>query len=279
MEPEPVRTSLDDKPGHPHSTDDPVRMTLDDGIATITLDSPANRNALSARLVARLRHHLAEAGVDERVRAVVLTHTGPTFCSGMDLREAAAGGMAQGAEQLLALLRLVVEVPVPVVAHLRGNARAGGIGLVGAADLAIAPAQATFAFTEARLGLSPAVISLTTAPRMDPRSVSRYYLTGDVFDGAEAERIGLLTRAVNGPEGADEAVAALVASFRLCSRQGLVESKKLTIGALQAGFDRDGRELARRSAELFASADATEGMAAFREKRAPKWVSEGGAGR
>ncbi|MGW1995349.1 enoyl-CoA hydratase family protein [Embleya sp. NPDC001921] len=273
MDAEPVRSNPDAEPTHPHAGDDPVRMSLDDGIATITLDSPANRNALSARLVARLRHHLAEAGVDERVRAVVLTHTGPTFCSGMDLREAAAGGMAQGAEQLLALLRLVVEVPVPVVAHLRGNARAGGIGLVGAADLAIAPAQATFAFTEARLGLSPAVISLTTAPRMDPRSVSRYFLTGDVFDGVEAERIGLLTRAVEGAGGADDAVAALVASFRLCSRQGLIESKKLTTGAVRAGFDRDGQALARRSAELFASPDATEGMAAFREKRKPKWVT------
>ncbi|MYW05718.1 enoyl-CoA hydratase family protein [Streptomyces sp. SID3343] len=248
-------------------------MNLDEGIATITLDAPANRNALSARLVASLRHHLAEAGVDERVRAIVLTHTGPTFCSGMDLREAAEGGMAHGAEQLLALLRLVVEVPVPVVAHLRGNARAGGIGLLGAADVAIAPAQATFAFTEARLGLSPAVISLTTVPRMDPRSVSRYFLTGDVFDGVEAERMGLLTRAVDGVEGTDDAVAALLASFRLCSRQGLVESKKLTVRELVAGFDRDGGALARRSAELFASDDATEGMAAFREKRPPHWAA------
>lgn len=251
---------------------EPVRMSLDAGIATITLDSPANRNALSARLVARLRHHLAEAGVDERVRAVVLTHTGPTFCSGMDLREAAEGGMEHAAEQLTALLRLVVEVPVPVVAHLRGNARAGGIGLVGAADLAIAPADATFAFTEARLGLSPAVISLTTVPRMDARSVSRYFLTGDVFDGVEAERIGLLTRAVEGPTGADDAVAALVASFRLCARQGLIESKKLTTSGLRAGFEADGGALARRSAELFGSNDGLEGMAAFREKRRPRWV-------
>ncbi|NUU21489.1 MAG: enoyl-CoA hydratase, partial [Streptomycetaceae bacterium] len=160
-----------------------------DAVATITLDSPRNRNALSAALMDELDAHLTAVAADPDVRAVVLTHTGPTFCAGMDLTEAAGGGMEKATTRLLGLIRQIVELPVPVLAHLRGNARAGGIGLVGAADFAVAPSATTFAFTEVRLGLAPAIISLSTLPRLDPRAASRYFLTGEEFDGLEAQRI------------------------------------------------------------------------------------------
>ncbi|WTW98135.1 enoyl-CoA hydratase family protein [Streptomycetaceae bacterium NBC_01309] len=241
-------------------------------IATITLDSPANRNALSAALMDELDAHLATVASDASVRAVVLTHTGPTFCAGADLKEAAAGGMERGTQRLLDLIRAIVDLPVPVLAHLRGNARAGGLGLVGACDLAVAPASTSFAFSEVRLGLAPAIISLSTLPRLDPRAAGRYFLTGEEFDGAEAARIGLLTLAGDGVEGTDAAAEHLLAGLRLASRQGLVETKRLLNAALAERVAADGPATVRLSAKLFASEEAAEGMRARKEHRPPRWV-------
>lgn len=254
----------------------PVLTQTRDGITTLTLDSPGNRNALSAALVDQLTAELDRAAADDGVRAVVLTHTGPTFCAGADLKEAADGGMARGAETLLGLLRRIVYMPVPVIAHLRGNARAGGLGLIGAADIAVAPADATFAFSEARLGLAPAVISLTLLSRLDERAAGRYFLTGETFDGSTAARIGLLTEAPGDVRAVDDHVDGLVRALRLCSRQGLIESKKLTTRRLEENLDRDGAAMVELSAELFASDEAAEGMRAFKERRAPRWAESAG---
>ena len=140
-----------------------VHYELDRAIATITLDSPENRNALSSALVGAVTEHLVTASADESVRAVVLTHTGSTFCAGADLKEQSAeGGPAAGTRRMLALLRELIGLSKPVIVSLDGHVRAGGIGLVGASDIAIAGPASTFAFTEVRLGLAPAIISLTT---------------------------------------------------------------------------------------------------------------------
>ena len=123
------------------------------------------------------------------MRAIVLTHTGRTFCAGADLKEQAAeGGPAEGTQRMLGLLRAIVELPKPVVARVDGHVRAGGVGLVGACDIVVAGPATTFAFTEVRLGLAPAIISLTTLGRMTERAVSRYYLTGETFDAAHRRR-------------------------------------------------------------------------------------------
>lgn len=249
-----------------------VTISRDGAIVTITLDSPANRNALSAALMDELDAYLAAVATDESVRAVVLTHTGPTFCAGADLKEAAEGGMERGTRRLLDLLRAIFEMPVPVLAHLRGNARAGGLGLVGACDLAVAPASTSFAFSEVRLGLAPAIISLTTLPRLEPRAAGRYFLTGEEFDGAAAERIGLLTMAGDGIEGTDAAAEQLLAGLRLSSRQGLVETKRLLNADLAQRVAADGPATVRLSAKLFASEEAAEGMLARREHRPPRWA-------
>ena len=153
-------------------TDPLVRRTQERGVATLTLDSPANRNALSSRLVAELTEGLSWAGSEPAVRAVVLTHTGSVFCAGADLSEATGGDPASGPRHLVALMRAIVELPKPVLARVDGHARAGGLGLIGACDLAVAGPKATFAFTEVRLGLAPAVISLPLLPRLDPRAAS-----------------------------------------------------------------------------------------------------------
>ncbi len=144
-----------------------VHLSVGAGIATITLDSPHNRNALSRQLVAELTDRLDRSAAMAEVRAVVLTHTGTTFCAGADLSEASTGPMTGTASALLAVLRTVVDLPLPVIASIDGNVRAGGVGLLGACDIVIAGPRSTFAITEARLGLAAAVISVTVLPRLE----------------------------------------------------------------------------------------------------------------
>ncbi|MGW3568650.1 enoyl-CoA hydratase family protein [Streptomyces sp. NPDC000941] len=263
-------------------TDALVRHAYARGVTTLTLDSPHNRNALSSRLVAELSEALAAAGRDGGTRAVLLTHTGTTFCAGADLSEPPTRSAALN---LVALLRSIVELPKPVVARVTGHVRAGGLGLLGACDIAAAGGGASFAFTEARLGLAPAMISIPLLPRLDPRAAARYYLTGERFDAAEAARIGLVTLGTPAGDGAadpagdvDELLAPVLDGLRRGSPQGLAESKRLVTAEVLAAFARGTDRLAERSAALFASAEAREGMTAFLERRDPAWVSDLAAG-
>lgn len=243
-----------------------VRRSHEQGIATLTLDSPHNRNALSARLVGELHDAFAEAAEDPGVRAVVLTHTGNTFCAGADLSE--AGSDASAPLGLVRLLRAVVELPKPVVAVADGHVRAGGLGLLGACDISVAGEKSSFAFTEARLGLAPAMISMVLLPRLDARAAARYFLTGERFGAAEAARIGLVTLAGE----PDEVLAPVLDGLRRGSPQGLAGSKRLVTAEVRRALDRDTDALAEESARLFASPEAREGMTAFLERRDPAWV-------
>lgn len=233
------------------------------GIARLTLDSPANRNALSATLVGDLREALATAAADPAVRAVVLTHTGTTFCAGADLKSPCDPA------DFLALLREIAELPKPVVARVTGHVRAGGLGLLGACDIAAAGPQSSYAFTETHLGLAPAVISIPLLPRLDPRAAARYFLTAERFDAAEATRIGLLTLHA---DDVDEALAPVLAGLRAASPQGLATTKALTSAAVREALDRDGPRLTDLSAALFASGEAREGITARFERREPSWA-------
>lgn len=239
-----------------------VTTACERGIATLTLDSPANRNALSARLVGELSAALAECGRDDAVRAVLLTHTGPVFSAGADLKA------PPSPYTFVELLRALVDLPKPVVARVTGKARAGGLGLLGACDMAVGATGSDFAFTEVRIGVAPAVISLPLLPRLEPRAAERYYLTGERFDAAEAARIGLLTLAA---DDADAALAPLLAGLRKASPLGLAAAKRLLTARVLAAFDRDAEELVQRAASLFASPEAREGVTAFLERRAPIW--------
>lgn len=247
-----------------------------DGSARLTLDSPHNRNALSSRLVAQLHAGLRDAAADPNVRVVVLGHTGKTFCAGADLSEASGGPdaspgelAADRAREMAALLRAIVESPRPVIAAVNGHVRAGGMGLVGACDIAVAGPASTFALTEARIGVAPSIISLTLLPKLSARAAARYYLTGEKFGAAEAAEIGLITLAA---EDVEATVAGLVADLRLGSPQGLAASKALTTAAVLAGFDRDAERLSVASARMFVSEEAREGMLAFLQKRPPSWA-------
>lgn len=249
------------------ATTELVHYSVERGIARIELDSPHNRNALSRQLCGELAAHLSEASGDPAVRAIELTHTGSVFCAGADLSEASSGPSSTDA--MVTLLRLILEAPKPVVARLNGHVRAGGLGLVGAADIVIASRAVTFAFTEVRIGVAPAIITLTTLSRMTERAAGRYLLTGEKFDASTAAEIGLITAAVDDLEAATE---GLYDELRQCSPQGLAETKALTIKAIRAAVDKDAAYLAGLSARLFGTAEAQEGMQAFLEKRPPDWA-------
>lgn len=250
-----------------------VRSVTDAGVTTLTLDSPVNRNALSSALMGELLDRLGEALTDLAVRVVVISHTGPVFCSGADLKETAAtpdDGRVP-AEMMADVLAAIWEFPKPVVARVAGPARAGGLGLIAAADLAVCSRDATFAFSEVRLGVIPAVISATVLPRLAPRAAAELYLTGDVFDGERAAEIGLVTRAVPAGE-LDAAVAAYCGSLVHGGPTALAGTKQLLRRTPAGSVRADLADLAARSSGYFKSAEGREGVAAFREKRPASWV-------
>ncbi|WP_199514001.1 enoyl-CoA hydratase-related protein [Nucisporomicrobium flavum] len=250
-----------------------VRTVTAAGVATLTLDSPANRNALSSPLMRELLDGLTAALTDTAVRAVVISHTGPVFCSGADLKETAEAreNGRVPAEMLADVLAAIWEFPKPVVARVAGPARAGGLGLIAAADLAVCTREATFAFSEVRLGVIPAVISATVLPRLAPRAAAELYLTGDVFDGDRAAQIGLVTAAV-AADGLDAAVQAYCDSLVRGGPLALAGTKQLLRRPAADSIRADLADLSARSAGYFRSAEGREGVAAFREKRPASWV-------
>ena len=247
-----------------------VHLGVERGIATITLDSPTNRNALSRQLVTELAGHLDTALADDGVRAVVLTHTGPAFCAGADLKEQRQP-VPEGAGRVPPMpevMTAIMDAPVPVVAVLRGAARAGGLGLVASCDIAIAHASVSFALSEVHIGVVPAMIAVPILRRMSSRAVSRYFLTGEVFTAADAAAADLITIAT---DDVDAALATTLAGFRKAEPAALARTKRIVAELadldLSAGFG-----LATEvSTAFFASEAAQEGMTAFAEKRPPRW--------
>jgi len=252
---------------------DLIHTEVSAGVATITLDSPSNRNALSHALIEGLLAALTGADRDPAVRAIVLTHTGPVFCSGADLKETAAAAAAgtPPVTRLGAVLEAIWTSDTPVVARVAGPARAGGLGLIAAADLAVCDRAATFAFTEVRIGVVPAVISATVLRRLNPRAAAELYLTGDVFDGARAAEIGLVTAAVPAEE-LDARVAAFTASVVRGAPGALAGAKRLLRRDPSMSLADEIAALTEVSVEFFGSAEGREGIAAFRDKRDPAWI-------
>ena len=240
-----------------------IVVTRARGIATLALDSPGNRNALSAALVTELADALTVCGKDPDVRAVVLTHSGNTFSAGADLRQPPDPAAFVG------LLRQIVELPKPVVARVTGHVRAGGLGLLGACDIAAGGPGTSFAFTEVRIGVAPAVISMPLLPRLEPGAARRYFLTGERFGAAEAVRIGLLTAS---GDDVDETLEPILDGLRAAAPGALAETKTLVTARVLESFDRDTAALTALSARLFATAEAREGMTAFLERRDPAWA-------
>lgn len=247
-------------------TDALVRYDVSGPLATITLNSPHNKNALSRQLVTELFAGLEAAETDPEVRVVLIRSADRVFCSGADLTEATADGMEEGARRIVALQRLIATMGTPVVTEVLGAVRAGGIGIVAASDIAVVAEDATFALTEVKLGLAAAIISLTVHHRMSPRAASLTTLGGEVFDGTAAAAYGLATVAVPAAD-LEAQVAATCSSLATGAAQGLRESKAILNRDLVARIDTHGEDLAALSARLFASDEARQAMTAFLSRR------------
>lgn len=247
-------------------TDELVHYAVAEDVATITLDSPYNRNALSRQLVTELFERIERAAAEPDAKVVLVRQEGRVFCSGADLSEATTVGMAEGARRIVELQRLIVTLDKPVVTRISGAVRAGGIGIVAASDVAVSADDATFALTEVKLGLAAAIISLTVHARMHPRAAALTTLGGETFSGAEAAAYGLVTTAVPAHD-LDEAVRTVCAQLATGAAQGLRESKRILNRDLVRRIDDQGDEMAALSAHLFASDEAREAMTAFLNRR------------
>jgi methylglutaconyl-CoA hydratase len=256
------------------SGDGLVRYEVVDGLARITLDSPHNRNALSSGVLRRLGDLFTEVAADPAVRIVVLSGTGPVFCSGADLveqRELNERGGAPIATLLADVLQHMSNCAKPIVGRINGAARAGGLGLIGACDIAVAPQDATFGFAEVRIGVVPAVIAVTVLPRLAPRAAAELFLTGETFDGRRAAEVGLINRAVPA-EDLDAEVDRYLGMLRKGGPEAVTQVKRLLRRVRELPESQAFAEMATLSAERFGSAEAVEGMRAFAEKRPPGWA-------
>jgi len=249
-----------------------------DGVTRITLDRPAVRNAFDDALIAELTKAFKAAGADPAVRAVVLAGNGPAFCAGADLNwmKRMAGftydeNLADG-RGLAGMLAALDRMPKPTIARVHGPAFAGGTGLVAACDIAVGTPEARFCLSEAKLGLSPATISPYVMRCMGERAARRYFLTAEVFDAAEALRIGMLSMLVPTPE-LDASVESLLRHLLAGGPQAQAKIKDLIrIVAARPVEDALVDETAKRIAEIRVSAEGREGIASFLEKRKPKWI-------
>lgn len=245
------------------------------GVALVILDRPDRHNALSAPLIDALHSALGELGRDPAVRVVVLTGAGPSFCAGADIGEmrraadAAPADNQRDALRLSELLHRLDTLPKPTLARVQGNAFGGAVGLVAACDIAIASELAVFALSEVRLGIAPAMISPYVLRAIGPRQARRYFLTGERFAAAAAERIGLVHQVV-AAERLDATVSETIADLLAGAPGAQAECKQLIRRAAshEAGPD---PELAAWIARLRAAPEGREGLSAFLDKRLPSW--------
>ena len=256
------------------ATTEATLYDIKNGAAWITLNRPENRNALSSILVSELYEHLLAANEDPGIRCIVITGTNPAFCAGADLKSP-PGQAIEGRRGVPYpdVLTQIMESDKPVIAAVNGAAFAGGLGLVGAADIVIAVDKAVFSFSEVRVGVIPAVISVVCLPKLGTHYGMRLFVTGERFTGARAVEMGLAHRAV--PAG--QLVSAVEAEIEMINLGGptaVVECKKLVRRVPQLSIEEGFKETAEWSGRMFRSEEAAEGMAAFREKRKPSWVEE-----
>lgn len=240
--------------------------------AWLVLDRPEKRNALSLSLIDQLGQSLDRALDDDSVRAVVLAGRGPAFCAGADLDTASEIGEAgkEGRNPFASLLRRLMTSPKPVIAAIHGPAFGGGLGLVAAADIAIASREAEFSFSEVRLGLIPAMISVVVLPKLGAHHAGRLFLTGRRFDADEAREYGLVHRVVE-PETLEAVVDQEVEEIAKGGPEAVAEAKRLIHDVSRLDPEPAFALTARRLADRMTSAEAREGIAAFTEKRRPEW--------
>ena len=251
-----------------------TRYAISKGAAWITLNRPENRNALSAVLVDELDTHLRAANEDPAVRAIVITGTDPAFCAGADLKNPPGkAGPGQRGVEFVDVLKFIVASPKPVIVAVNGAAFAGGLGLVGAADIVIAAEDAPMSFSEVRIGVIPAVIAVVCVPKLGTHHAKKLFLTGERFSGARAVEMGLVHRAVPKAQlvaAVEEEIAAICQGGPIA----VTECKKLVTRVPQLSMEEGFAEMAVWSKRMFGTPEASEGMTAFREKRKPAWIAQ-----
>ena len=255
-----------------------LKIDKKDGVARITLDRPELRNAFDDALIASLTKAFLEIGSDDAVRVVVLAGNGPAFCAGADLnwmKRMAKYGYDENladAEALALMLATLDRLPKPTIARVHGPVFAGGTGLVAACDIAVGTPAAKFCLSEAKLGLSPATISPYVMRAMGEREARRYFLTAEVFDAAEALRIGMLSILT---ENLDQTIDELVKHLLAGGPQAHAKIKHLIHAVAGRPVDDAlAAETAKRIAEIRVSAEGREGIASFLEKRKAAWCSK-----
>ncbi len=246
-----------------------VHCHVDQRIATVTLDSPGNRNALSTTLVDDLHRALDRAEQDD-VRVIVLTHAGTTFCAGVDLRERLAGPV--DSTPMAKAFRRLMDTAQPTIAAVRGAVRAGGVGLMAACDLVVVATGTTFAFTEVRLGVAPALIAVPILRRCSAAQLAAPFLTGEVFGADHARTIGLVSHVT---DDVDKLVAALCADLLKGGPNAIAATKEILHSVPGEPLDEAFPRMQRLSESLFESAEGSEGMSSFFDKRPPGWARHG----
>jgi len=252
-----------------------TRLFIAGGVATVTLDEPDNKNALSVSLVESLVEHLDAAVVDPAVRAVVVTNEGNTFCAGADLKGAREGRHGAAAVGLSDVLTQIMDAPKPMIGRIHGHCMGGGVGLAAAFDISFAARSARFGFTEARIGVAPAVISVVCLPKLRRVDASELFLRAGRFSADRAAEMGLITGAVSDDSLDDEIDAVLADVVRggpnaLAACKDLINRVPLMDRA--AAFE----STSALSASLFGSDEAAEGIAAFLDRRDAGWIPGAG---
>lgn len=250
-----------------------VETDLANGVLTVTLADEDNRNALSSRLTTELTEALDDADADPEVRVVVLTNRGRVFCAGADLSERSSGGSGSSSKPVDAtrLFGRFRESPKPYVGRIAGHCVAGGMGLAAAMDISIAIEEAKFGFTEVRIGVAPAIISVVCLPKIRPADAREAFLRGNRFLAPEAARMGLINAAVP-VEELDAAVDAAVTDLKAGGPEAIAAAKQLMARVPGMPIDEAFRWTGELSASLFRGEEAAEGMRAYLDKRPPSWT-------
>ena len=249
-----------------------TQFEIKSGAAWITLNRPENRNALSAVLVNELYDHLVFSNENDEVRSIVITGNGPAFCAGADLKSP-PGELVNGQKSIAypEVLSTIIDSPKPVIVAVNGAAFAGGLGLVGAADIVVTIEDVQFSFSEVRIGVIPAVISVVCLPKLGTHHGMKLFLTGERFTGSDAVRLGLAHVAVPADQ-LHSAVQSEIDAINLGGPIAVTECKKLVRQISELSINEGFAVTGQWSRRLFESEEGREGMAAFREKRKPRWV-------
>ena len=240
------------------------------GVMTITLADEENRNALSPDLIEELLFAIDAADADADVRVIVLTNSGRVFCAGADLKS--RGVSRSGVPTGVDLFTRFSKSPKPFVGRINGHCVAGGMGIAAAMDISVALDTAKMGFTEVRIGVAPAMISVLCLPKMRSADASAAFLRGNRFLAPEAARLGIVNAAVPA-DRIDQEVAEIVSDLLLGGPNALAACKALTQQVPTMSVEDAFKWTSKLSADLFASDEAREGMRAFAEKRTPSWVS------